>query len=140
MAVLNKIVKRLTSNKGELLVETLISFLILSVLVGAVVGVLNSSMQSTGSSIQDGKILQEVEINPAVLSNYIASETATITFSGPGLSGASHQISFNTTHDLSDTNECVAAKGSVCTRHTTLRNISCVNCCDCNDTVAFSPN
>jgi hypothetical protein len=84
--------KKITSNKGELLAETLISMLILVVLIALVTNVIQHALIMIGNSIQRGREIQEEQVNPAVMGGYQdPAETGIITFSMPGVS-ASHSV------------------------------------------------
>ncbi|MDR2559709.1 MAG: hypothetical protein LBC86_09255 [Oscillospiraceae bacterium] len=130
-----KALKRLTSNRGELIAETIISFMILSILVTAVFLVLSRAMSMTTDSARKAKISQEGEMNPAILMAFPNSEPANIVFNVTGLGIVTHPIIFNTSHAIADA-ACIK-----CADFPNCPGVPCPapDCCWCNDAVAFAP-
>jgi competence protein ComGC len=71
MKFLNKEAKKkFASNKGELLVETMISLLILAILIAVVTSVIVNALGMITNSGQRARDLQSNQINPAILIDY----------------------------------------------------------------------
>ncbi|MCL1822786.1 MAG: hypothetical protein FWG44_01155 [Oscillospiraceae bacterium] len=91
---------RLISNKGELIAETMVSFMILAMLFAAVLMCLNFALRVTGRSIRDSRELQEDVVNPTLLTQYGGDEEDVIIFFayddpvGAGIKNASHTTYF----------------------------------------------
>jgi hypothetical protein len=125
--------KRLISNRGELIVETIVSFLVLAILISAVFLVIGRAMTLAGNSSREARISQEGEVNPSLLSNFEHSVPVVIEFWANGVLWASHDINFNTAHAPGD---------PACTRCPTFPACPakpCPICCNCNNSVAFAP-
>ncbi|MCL2696983.1 MAG: hypothetical protein FWE74_02740 [Oscillospiraceae bacterium] len=113
--LVKKVKERLTSNRGELIAETIMSFLVLSILVAAVFLIMSQAMAMTSDSARRAITSQEDEVNPSVLRTYVHSETVRIHFNGGGIQ-ATHTIDFNTMHETCAEDDC-----------------------NCNNALAFSP-
>jgi hypothetical protein len=127
-----KVKERLTSNKGEMLVETLMSLVIFAILLGAVFLIVTRSQTMTSNSIREARVMQQGEVNPALMEAYVGSSgsgTTTISFFGGGIT-ASHSIIFNA--------RCPTCPPS-CARSPNCTILPCPVCCGCNDMVAFTP-
>jgi uncharacterized protein (UPF0333 family) len=137
MKTLNKLFnKKFTSKKGELVIETAISFLILAILVTAVFMVLSRAMSMTSASARRAKLSQESEVNPAILMDFANDEITTIEFRIGGATGTiitSHTVRFNVPCDD------LTCK---CDNFPRCPAIPCPDpdCCMCNSSVAFAPN
>jgi competence protein ComGC len=85
---------RLFKNKGETLIETLISLFLLTILFGAVANVIILSLRITQNSISRGKEIQEQFVNDTTRVVYaVPGNEDIITFSG-SIIDASHDIYF----------------------------------------------
>lgn len=71
----------LTLNKGELLVETIISIALLAVLLLAVITIIQSSQSVLSTSIKNAETFQEDVVNQAILVNYSDGIATEIIFS-----------------------------------------------------------
>ena len=91
---IRKIRKTIRSNKGEMLLESIVSLLILSILLVSVAVTIQTALRITGISLQEAQETQETRINPLVLAQYTDSEATNITFTAGGIL-ASHQVVFN---------------------------------------------
>jgi hypothetical protein len=95
MKRLDRIKKRLISNRGELLAETLVSMILLVLLLAIVTSVIQQSLAMINRSIQRGREIQENEVNPAILIEYRnPSTTSTFSITIAGIS-TSHSIYFD---------------------------------------------
>jgi Tfp pilus assembly protein PilV len=128
---------RLKTNKGEILIETLISFFILAILMAAVTTAINNSMHVTGSSVQRGRVVQEVEVNTAILTNYWSETETGITFTGNGIN-VMHDIRLNA-RCFDATNPDLTYPGCRCDRYPQCAVLPCASCCGCNEMRAFAP-
>jgi hypothetical protein len=132
MKIWNLKFKRLLSNKGEFLAETMMSFLVLAILMAVVFLVIGRAMTMAGDSTRKARTIQENEVNPAILLEYGHSEAAVIQiFTTIGM--AQHNILFNTVHAAGD-----PACG-VCVLFPDCPDRPCPVCCNCNTRIAFSP-
>lgn len=73
-------IKNITQNSGELLVETIISIALLSVLLLAVITIIQSSRSVLSTSIQNAKTFQEDVVNQAILVSYSDGTSTEIEF------------------------------------------------------------
>ena len=76
----NKIKHIISSDKGETLIETVVSMIIFVVSMLTISSMVNTALKITESTTQKATLFQEKTINPAVLSNFDESEQANITF------------------------------------------------------------
>ncbi|MCL1819030.1 MAG: hypothetical protein FWG36_00065 [Oscillospiraceae bacterium] len=87
--------KILRSSRGETLIESIASLVMLTVLLLTVSVMLASAMKMTSVSTQDSIKMQEEEVNPVLMSDYsnINARISVITFRSPN-SGihSSHQV------------------------------------------------
>jgi len=89
------------SNKGETLVESIVSLLILSVLLLAVTTMIQTALRMTSASAQKARGMQEDTVNPVILADYRDSENdVAITFEATAIEGehnieAKHNVVFN---------------------------------------------
>lgn len=98
---IRRIKKIIRSNKGETLMETIVSLIILSILLLAVTTMIQTALRMTSISIQNAEGTQD-NVNFVILSEYTLSEYSdsgelaeiTFTVSGMGIS-ASHDIILN---------------------------------------------
>jgi uncharacterized oligopeptide transporter (OPT) family protein len=127
----NRRFKRLTSNKGELIVETLISFLVLAILITTVFLVLNRAISMTTDTARSARISQEGEVNPVMMGVFANEVDTQITFAGPGIM-VNHPIIFNTEH-------AAGACAKWCPEFPGCPAMPCPDCCGCNSAVAFLP-
>ena len=78
------------NNKGESLIETIVSMIMFGIYMIAITGIINTALGITRTSTKNAETVQKTIINPAILEeNY--DFTGTVTFSGGGIS-ASHTI------------------------------------------------
>jgi hypothetical protein len=121
MKILNHWAKRLTSNRGELLAETIISFMLLALLMSMIAILVRGAMLMTNSSIENAKISQEDEINPAIMEDYSSSLEKEFKITATLPAGLSD---IDTEHDIEFNTFCATFPA----------------CADgCNDEIAFSP-
>ena len=114
-----------------MLAETIISFMLLALLMSMIAVLMRGAMLMTTNSVQNAKISQEDEINPALMEDYNGSIVIPFRITGtinlpasvsgeiPAITIAlnpEHQVRFNT----------FCALFPACTD-------------DCNDEIAFSP-
>jgi len=89
------------SNKGETLVESIVSLLILSILLLAVTTMIQTALRMTSASAQKARGVQEDTVNPVILADYRDSENdVAITFEATAIEGeynieAKHNVVFN---------------------------------------------
>lgn len=95
--LIQRIKKTIRSNKGETIMEGIVSLLVLSILLLVVTTMIQTALRMTSVSIQNAKESQDV-FNDVALSEYSDSESAEITFSfsfsGTSMSAA-HDIIVN---------------------------------------------
>lgn len=90
-----RINKIICLNKGETLVESVVSLLVLSLLLLVVTATIQTALRMTSVSLQKVKETQDV-LNAVARSEYSESELAEITFSASGLGiSAKHNIVLN---------------------------------------------
>jgi uncharacterized membrane protein YdbT with pleckstrin-like domain len=97
MKALNKLKKRVASNRGEILMETIISMMLLVILLALVTSVIQQALMMITRSSRQGRELQEDEANVAILGEYIADalDDVIISLSVSGVSGTStHYVYF----------------------------------------------
>lgn len=96
MKILIQRIKRIIrSNKGETIVESIVSLLILSILLLAVTTIIQTALRMTSVSIQNAKETQDL-FNIVAKAEYSDSEPAEITFSASDINiSATHHIIFN---------------------------------------------
>ena len=76
-----KIKKMLSSNRGESLVESLVSLAVLTVLLVAIGLIIHTALRMTSISSVEATRTQEQVINPAISTEFGDDETGEITFS-----------------------------------------------------------
>jgi hypothetical protein len=100
--ILKKTEKIISSNKGTLLMEIIVSLLIFSILITAVTLMLRVSLGMTGSITLHAGDVQDV-VNNVILADFDDEEQATITFSyiipGAGERTATHKVIVNASDD-----------------------------------------
>ena len=90
---LQRIKKNITDSKGETLMESIISLLILSVLLVAVATMIQAALGLTNSLTQRANSTQEDTINPVILTDYSNSITNSIIFfAEDGSISAAHDV------------------------------------------------
>lgn len=93
--LIQRIKKIIRSNKGETIVESIVSLLILSILMLAVTTIIQTALKMTSVSIQNAKETQDV-LNIIAQAEYSDSEPAEITFSASDISiSATHNTILN---------------------------------------------
>ena len=98
-----KIKKRLRSNRGETLVEAIISILLLAILMTTVTLMIQTSLRLTANSMQDAERIQNETFNPAIFNNHgdddLSDGTITFLYSYRPV-GALDPIYGNAKHDI----------------------------------------
>lgn len=92
---IQKTKKIIRSNKGETLVESIVSLLVLSILLFAVTTMIQTALRITSASTQTAKGIQDT-LNIVIRSEYSDSVPDQITFTASGFGiSATHDIILN---------------------------------------------
>jgi len=76
--------------------ESVASFLILSIVLAAITMMIQTSLKITATSTQNAGVMQEGTVNPVILSAYKKSEPVRVTFSNNAGISATHDVTLNT--------------------------------------------
>ena len=84
---LRTIKKTIRSSRGEMIIETVVSLLILAILLGAVTGMIQTSLRLTGEWTREATLAQQETFNPTVMELY-DDDAIEISFTAAPILGA----------------------------------------------------